>query len=290
MNTGDGFSAWQHLSRKRVGCPSNRGNFKTRLSRFWVYAVDPRSYAGAEPPAAFYRYSADRKGERPREHLAGFNGVMHADAFTGYDALYRSTPGQPSRIQHAACWAHARRKLFEVHESTKSPIAEEALRRIQALYQIEADITGRSAADRQARRQACSKPLLDDLKTWMEAQRRRASSKTALGKALRYALTRWEALTRYADDGRLAIDNNVAERLMRGIAVTRKNFLFLGSDKGGDRAAVLYTLIETAKLNGLNPEAYLAHAIDQLARGHLASRLSELLPWNCKHAVAARTA
>ena len=266
------------------------GTGKTRLSRFWVYAVDPRSHAGAGPPAAFYRYSADRKGERPREHLAGFSGVMHADAFTGYDALYRSAPGQPPRIRHAACWAHARRKLFEVHESTKSSIAEKALRRIQALYQIEADITGCSAADRQAERQARSKPLLDDLKTWMEAQRRRASGKTALGKALRYALTRWEALTRYADDGRLAIDNNVAERLMRGIAVTRKNFLSLGSDKGGERAAVLYTLIETAKLNGLNPEAYLAHAIDQLARGHLASRLSEILPWNCKDAVAARVA
>ena len=266
------------------------GTGKTRLSRFWVYAVDPRPYAGSAPPAAFYRYSADRKGERPREHLAGFSGVMHADAFAGYDALYRSTPGQPPRILHAACWAHARRKLFEVHESTKSPIAEEALRRIQALYQIEADITGRSAADRQAERRARSKPLLDDLKTWMEAQRRRASGKMALGKALRYALTRWEALTRYADDGRLAIDNNVAERLMRGIAVTRKNFLFLGSDKGGDRAAILYTLIETAKLNGVNPEAYLAYAIDQLARGHLASRLSELLPWNCKDAVAAKAA
>ena len=180
---------------------------------------------------------------------------MHADAFAGYDALYRSTPGQPPRILHAACWAHARRKLFEVHESTKSPIAEEALRRIQALYQIEADITGRSAADRQAERQARSKPLLDDLKTWMEAQQRRASGKTALGKALRYALTRWEALTRYADDGRLAIDNNVAERLMRGIAVTRKNFLFLGSDKGGDRAAILYTLIETAKLKRREPRS-----------------------------------
>ena len=266
------------------------GTGKTRLSRFWVYAVDPRSHAGAGSPAAFYRYSADRKGERPREHLAGFSGVMHADAFAGYDALYRSTPGQSPRIQHAACWAHARRKLFEVHESTKSPIAEEALRRIQALYLIEADITGQPATDRQAQRQARSKPLLDDLRAWMEAQRRRASSKTALGKALRYALARWEALTRYADDGRLAIDNNVAERLMRGIAVTRKNFLFLGSDKGGDRAAILYTLIETAKLNGLNPEAYLAHAIDQLARGHLASRLSELLPWNCKDAVAARAA
>ncbi len=216
--------------------------------------------------------------------------MMHADAFSGYDALYRPEPGKPARIQHAACWAHARRKLFELHESTKSPIAEEALRRIQALYQIEAEITGHPAADRRTQRQARASPLLDDLKTWMEAQRRRASSKTALGKALHYALGRWEALTRYADDGRLAIDNNLAERLLRGIAVTRKNFLFLGSDTGGDRAAILYTLIETAKLNGLNPEAYLAYTIDQLARGHLASRLGELLPWNCKDAVAARQA
>ena len=160
------------------------GTGKTKLARFWVYAVDPRSHAGPAPPAAFYRYSADRKGERPREHLSGFSGVMHADAFAGYDALYRAAPGQPARIQHAACWAHARRKLFEVHEATKSPIAEAALRRIQALYQIEADITGRSVADREAERRARSKPLLEELKTWMEGQRRRASSKTALGKAL----------------------------------------------------------------------------------------------------------
>ena len=171
------------------------GTGKTRLARFWVYAVDPRPHAGPAPPAAFYRYSADRKGERPREHLAGFSGVMHADAFAGYDALYRPEPGKPPRIQHAACWAHARRKLFEVHEATKSPIAEEALRRIQALYADRGRNHRRSAADRQAERQARSKPLLDDLKTWMEAQRRRVSGKTALGKALRYALSRWEALT-----------------------------------------------------------------------------------------------
>ncbi len=215
---------------------------------------------------------------------------MHADAFAGYDALYRPEPGKPARIQHAACWAHARRKLFEVHEATKSPIAGEALRRIQALYVIEAEITGMPAAGRRAERQARSKPLLAEMKTWMEARRRRASGKTVLGKALQYALGRWEALTRYADDGRLAIDNNVAERLMRGIAISRKNFLFVGSDTGGDRAAILYTLIETAKLDGLDPEAYLAHAIGQLAAGHLATRLSELLPWNCKDALAAKAA
>jgi len=180
---------------------------------------------------------------------------------------------------------HTRRKLFEVHEATKSPIAQEALLRIQALYAIEAEITGKSAAERQAERQARSIPLLAALKTWMEAQRRRASGKTSLGKALRYALGRWDALARYAEDGRLAIDNNVAERLLRGIAVSRKNFLFIGSDQGGERAAILYTLIETAKLNGLHPEAYLAQVINRLARGHLASKLSELLPWNYKPAL-----
>ena len=266
------------------------GTGKTRLSRFWVYAVDPRPHAGPGVPGAFHCYSPDRKGERPRDHLLGFSGVMHADAFAGYDALYRPEPGKPARIQHAACWAHARRKLFDVHEATKSPIAAEALRRIQALYVIEAEITGRPAAERKAVRQARSKPLLAEMKTWMEAQRRRASGKTVLGKALQYALGRWEALARYADDGRLAIDNNVAGRLMRGIAISRKNFLFVGSDTGSERAATLYTLIETANLNGLDPEAYLSHAIGQLARGHLASRLSELLPWNCKHALAVRTA
>ena len=263
------------------------GTGKTRLSRFWVYAVDPRTHAGPGPPAAFYRYSPDRKGERPRDHLAGFSGIIHADAFAGYDALFRTEPGSSPRIQHAACWAHARRKLFEVHESTRSPIAEEALRRIQALYQVEAEITGLPAPERLAQRQARSKPLLADLRTWMEAQRRRASGKTVLGKALQYALTRWEALARYAEDGRLAIDNNLAERLLRGIAISRKNFLFVGSDAGGDRAAILYTLIETAKLNGLNPEAYLAYVINQLARGHLATRLAELLPWICKNRVSA---
>ena len=263
------------------------GTGKTQLSRFWVYAMDPRTHAGPGPPAAFYRYSPDRKGERPRDHLSGFSGIIHADAFAGYDALYRAQPDSPARIQHAACWAHARRKLFEVHESTRSPIAEEALRRIQALYQVEAEITGLPTLERLAQRQARSTPLLAELRTWMEAQRRRASGKTVLGKALQYALTRWEALARYAGDGRLAIDNNLAERLLRGIAISRKNFLFVGSDAGGDRAAVLYTLIETAKLNGLNPEAYLAYVIDLLARGHLTTRLAELLPWNCKDRVSA---
>ena len=263
------------------------GTGKTRLSRFWCYAVDPRPYKGPSHPAVFYRYSADRKGERPRSHLEGFSGYLHADAFAGYEALYRPNGQKPSRITHVACMAHARRKFFEVFESTKSPIAEEALRRIQDLYAIEADINGRPVDQRRAARQTRSKPLLDAFHTWVVAQRRRLSGKTPLGKAFQYSLSRWDALTRYVEDGRLSIDNNPAERLLRGIAVSRKNFLFLGSDRGGDRAASIYTIVESAKLSGLNPEAYLATVLDHLAHGHSNHRLHELLPWNLQTALAA---
>lgn len=259
---------------------------RTRIARFWVYAIDPGTWAGTGPPAAFYRYSPDRKGERPRDHLTGFRGFLHADAYAGYDALYRPTGGQPSKIIPVACWAHARRKLFEVFEATKSPTAEEGLRRIQELYAIEAEINGMPAFQRLAIRQVRSVPLLTELQQWLDGQRRRISSKAALGRALHYALSRWDALTRYTTDGRLAVDNNLAERLLRGIAVTRKNFLFVGSDTGGDRAAVLYTLIESAKLNRLDPEAYLADVIDRMAKGHPNSRLADLLPWYWKSATA----
>ena len=183
---------------------------------------------------------------------------------------------------HAACWAHARRKLFDEYERTKSPIAEEALRRIQGLYAIEAEITGMTADERQKIRREKALPILTDLKSWMTEQRRRLSSKTGLAKALQYALTRWDALCLYTEDGRLGIDNNPAERALRTIAITRKNFLFLGSNAGGERAAVIYTVLQSAKLNGLDPEAYLADVIDRIAKGHPINRLSELLPWNWK--------
>lgn len=261
---------------------------RTRIARFWCYAVDPRSHGGDAPPAAFYRYSPDRKGERPQDHLASFSGFLHADAFAGYNALYEPKADKPPRVTHVACWAHVRRPFFEVFEATKSPTAEEALRRIQELYVIEEAIKAQPAEDRRAAREKYSRKLLDEFKTWAEAQRRRLSSKTALGKAFQYALGRWPALIRYVADGRLSIDNNVAERLLRGIAVTRKNFLFLGSDRGGERAAVLYTVIETAKLNGLDPEAYLANVIDRMARGHLSTRLDELLPWNYPKTLASK--
>ena len=256
------------------------GRGKTRQARFWVYAFDPRPWGGTGPPAALYRYSPDRKGERPRRHLDGFAGWLHADAYAGYDALTREKGGKARQVTHVACLAHARRKLFEVFEATKSPIAEEALRRIRALYAIEAEINGQPPERRRAVRQARSKPLLEELHTWMETQRRRLSGKSTLGKALQYALSRWDALARHVEDGRLSIDNNLSERLLRGIAVTRKNFLFLGSDAGGERAAIIYTIAETAKLNGLDPEAYIATVLDRMAGGHPISRLDDLLPWN----------
>jgi len=258
------------------------GRGRTREGRFWVYAFDPRPWQGTGPPVAFYRYSPDRRGERPRGHFEDFEGWLHADGYAGYDALARPRGNRPPQVIHVACWAHARRKLFEVFQATKSSMAEEALQRIAALYVIEAEIGGQTAEQRLAARQARSKPLLDDLQGWMLTQRRQLSGKSALGKALQYALNRWEALARYLDDGRLSIDNNLAERLLRGIALSRKNFLFLGSDAGGDRAAIIYTVAETAKLNGLDPEAYIATVLDRLARGHTIDRLDELLPWTIR--------
>jgi transposase len=265
------------------------GNGKTRTGRLWTYVVDERPWQGGRAPAAYYRFSTDRRVERPRDHLASFRGVIQADAFSGYEALTRPTADRPAKgpigrgpppLIHAACWAHARRKFYDVFESTKSPIAEEALKRIGELYKIEAEITGQPAETRLAARQNRAVAILDALRDWLVAQRRRLSSKNALAKAIQYALIRWEALTRYAGDGRLAIDNNVAERALRGIAITRKNFLFLGSEAGGERAAILYTVLETAKLNGLDPEAYLADVINRMASGHPINRLGELLPWN----------
>jgi transposase len=266
------------------------GNGKTRTGRLWAYVLDERPWQGSRAPAAYYRFSPDRRGERPRDHLAGFQGVIQADAFSGYEALARSAIERagrgPPRLIHAACWAHARRKFYDVFEATRSPIAEEALKRIGELYAIEAEITRRPAHSRVAARQDRAVPILDALHDWLVAQRRRLSSKNALARAIQYALSRWEALMRYAGDGRLSIDNNAAERALRGIAITRKNFLFVGSEAGGERAAILYTVLESAKLNGLDPEAYLADVIDRMAKGHPINRLAELLPWNWQRQLA----
>ena len=275
----------------RLLAPSNG---KTRNGRLWTYVVDQRPWQGTWAPAAYYRFSPDRRGERPRDHLAGFRGVIQADAFSGYQALTRATSNPPAKgsigrappLIHTACWAHARRKFYDVFESTESPIAEEALKRIGELCRIEAEITGQPAEARLAARQNRAVAILDAIRDWLSAQRR-LSSKNMLAKAIQYALSRWDALTRYAGDGRLAIDNNVAERALRGIAITRKNFLFLGSETGGERAATLYTVLETAKLNCLDPQTWLTDVIDRMARGHPNNRLTELLPWSWQPQVAA---
>ena len=255
------------------------GRGKTITGRFWNYVVDERPWAGSRAPAALFRYSPDRKGERPQEHMAGFTGFMHADAYAGYKELYTPRIDGAPQIFHVACMAHARRYFFDVFEATKSPVASEALRRIGQLYEIEAEIAGKSAEVRLAERKARAVPLLTALKAWLDTEQKRLSKKSAIGKAIQYSLGRWDALTRYASDGRLAIDNNPAERALRTIAVTRKNYLFLGSDEGGRRAAAIYTIVESAKLNGLNPQAYLADVIDRLAKGWPRSRLAELMPW-----------
>jgi len=261
------------------------GNGKTKTGRLWSYLRDERPHGGTAPPAVLYRYSADRRGEHPRTHLAAFRGVLQADGYAGFDGLYRD-----GIICEAACWAHVRRKFYDIHAATKqSPLAAEALRRIGELYAIEEQIIGRPPDQRRQVRQAEAKPLLASLHAWLTATLRRILGRSDIAGAIRYALSRWEALNRYVDDGTLAIDNNAVERTMRPLALGRKNWLFAGSDAGGERAAALYSLIETAKLNGLDPEAYLFHVIERIA-DHPVNRVAELLPWNISKPTLANAA
>jgi len=252
------------------------GAGKTKTGRLWVYVRDERPFDGARPPAAVFCYSPDRKSEHPLRHLKPFTGVLHADGYAGFNGLYES-----GRITEAACWAHVRRKFFDVHEANGSPIAREALDRIAALYAIEKTINGSPPEDRRRRRQDQSVPIAEALRSWADATYIKLSAKSELALAFRYMHARWPALIRCFDDGRLALDNNPAERALRGVAIGRKNWLFAGSDQGGMRAAAMYSLIETAKLNGLNPEAYLTDVLARIA-DHPARRIAELLPWNWK--------
>ena len=247
---------------------------RTRTGRLWTYVRDDRPFAGPAPPATLYRYSPDRKGEHPRTHLHDFRGILQADGYAGFAGLYGD-----GRVIEAACMAHARRKFFDVHESTKSPLAREALERIAALYRIEETIRGRLPAQRLHARQAHTAPLMAELSRWMETTRSRISGRSELAGAIRYALSRWEALTLIVRDGRACIDNSAAERAMRPIALGRRNWTFAGSDAGGERAAAFYSLIETAKMHGLNSEDYLRHVLEHLA-DHPVNRVAELLPWN----------
>ena len=265
---------------------------KTDTARGWIYLRDDAPFGGTGPPAAMFYYSRDRKGEHPQGHLAGYSGILQADAYDGYNKLYQ--PGRkPGPILEAACWAHARRPFFamaDIEENARrkasakkeialSPIAIEIVRRIDALFEIERSINGKSAEERLAVRRMLSQPLVNDLGLYMRAQLERLARGHDLAKAIKYVLKRWAGFTLFLEDGRVCLSNNAAERGLRGIALGRKSWLFCGSDRGGQRAAVMYSLIVTAKMNGVDPQAWLADVLARIAT-HPAHRLDELLPWN----------
>jgi transposase len=267
---------------------------KTDTGRCWVYVRDDRPFGGSDPPAAMFYYSRNRKGEHPQAHLASYSGILQADAFDGYSKLY-ATARQPKPVKEAACWVHARRPFFamaDLEQSARlkaagkqdvaiSPIAVEIVRRVDALFAIERDINGQNAEHRRAVRQELSAPLAADLNAYMLAQRARLSRGHDLAKAMTYILKRWDAFTLFLADGRVCLSNNAAERALRGIALGRKSWLFCGSDRGGQRAAAMYSLIITCKLNDIDPQAWLADVLACLA-AYPSHRLAELLPWNWK--------
>lgn len=249
------------------------GRGKTKTGRLWCYVRDDQPFGGRAPPAAFYRYSPDRRSEHPRQHLAAFGGILQADGYAGFARLYERG------VTEVACWAHTRRNFFEVQAATSSPLAQEVLQQIAALYAIETNIRGQPPEARLRVRLAQSAPLLSALKERLENHLGRVSGKSGLAGTIRYALTRWNALTLVLRDGRACLDNNAAERSIRPLCLGRKNWLFAGSDRGGERAAAVFSLTETAKLNGLDPEAYLHQVLEQIAE-HPVKRVHELLPWN----------
>ncbi len=267
---------------------------KTHTGRCWVYVRDDRPFGSTDPPAAVFYYSRDRCGEHPQAHLANYTGILQADAYGGYTQLYESGRS-PGPIIEAACWAHSRRKFFELADlaaaaqrrakgktqEVVSPLALEAVQRIDALFSIERDINGHSADKRLVARQELSLPLVTDLDTWMREQRAKLSRHNEVAGAMDYMLNRWDAFTRFLNDGRICLTNNAAERALRGIALGRKNWLFTGSDRGGRRAAIMYSLIITAKMNDIDPQAWLADVLARIAE-HPARKIDELLPWNWK--------
>lgn len=251
------------------------GRGRTKTGQLWAYARDDRPWGGADPPAVAYRYAPDRKAERPIEHLAGFRGTLQVDGYDGYAALARR-----GDVQLAFCWAHVRRRFYELAVAGSSPIATEALARIAMLYAIDAEVRGQSPEQRRAARQAQSRPIVADLHRFLDAKLAQISRKSTLAEAIRYALTRWDGLSLFLDDGRVELDSNTVERSIRPLALNRKNALFAGSDDGGDHWAVIASLIETAKLNSVEPQAWLADTLAKLANGHSNQRLAELMPWN----------
>ncbi len=251
---------------------------KTRTGRLWTYVRDDRPFGGRDPPAAVFFYSPDRSGEHPERHLASYAGLMQADAYAGFNRLYAGSR-KPGAIIEAACWAHARRKFVDLARLKKAPIAIEAVARIEALFAIEREINGLAPEQRRATRGKRSRTLVGELEAWLREQRAKLSGKSETAKAIDYSLKRWPALTCFLDDGRLCLSNNAAERELRAIAVGRKNWTFAGSDEGGRRAAAIYTLIQTAKLNRIDPEAWLADVLARLP-DHPARQVANLLPWN----------
>jgi transposase len=273
---------------------------KTDTGRCWAYVRDDRPFGGAGPPAAMFYYSRDRGGEHPARHLAGYAGILQADAYGGYTKLYEAAR-KPGPIIEAACWVHARRPFFQMadlaanarrraqgHTAVISPLALEAVRRIDALFDIERTINGQNAERRRQARQGLSAPLVTDLERWLREERPKLSRGNDLAKAIDYLLKRWPAFTRFLDDGRICLSNNAAERALRGIALGRKSWLFAGSDRGGQRAAVMYSLIVTAKLNNIDPQAWLADVLARIAE-HPARAIDELLPWNWEPRSAPRS-
>ncbi len=250
------------------------GMGKTKTARLWTYVRDDRPAGLDVPPAVWFAYTPDRKGEHPRRHLSNFTGILQADGYAGFHHLYEG-----GRIVEAACWAHVRRKFYDIQVANGSAIATEAVQRIGALYDIEREIRGKPAEQRWQIRQARTGPLVEELHRWLNKTVAGLSHKSDTAAAIRYALSRWRALSRYLDDGQIEMDNSAAERALRAIALGRKNFLFCGSDAGGERAAAIYSLLGTAKLNGLDPELYLRRVLEQIA-DHPINRIHELLPWN----------
>ena len=255
------------------------GQGKTKTGRLWTYVRDDRPAGDTAAPAVWFAYSPDRKGEHPALHLKKFRGTLQADAYAGFNQLY------DDGIQQACCWAHVRRHFYDLEQAHSSPVAREALARIGALYGVEEPIRGRPPDERRTVRQVQAKPLVESMRQWFEETLLKLSRKSETTVAIRYALSRWDALTRYIEDGHIEIDNNAAERSLRGVALGRKNYLFAGSDAGGERAAAIYSLIGSAKLNGLDPEAYLREVLTRIAN-HPINRIEDLLPWNVKSAPA----
>jgi transposase len=250
------------------------GNGQTKTGRLWVYVRDDRNSGSTAPPAVWFAYSPNRQGQHPQAHLAGFSGVLQADAFAGYNEIY--TDGQ---VKEAACMAHARRKVHDLHVRKATPTTTEALRRIGELYAIEAQIRGQPPDERRRIRQQQARPLLDDLEIWLRQRLLTLSTQSDTTKAINYMLNQWQALIYYCGDGVAEIDNNIAENALRSVCLGRKNFLFLGADSGGERAAAMYSLIGTARLNGLDPEAYLRYVFTHIA-DHPVNQVDDFLPWN----------